>query len=59
MRHLVYISVLTNAVNDDNGSVGETVYVGLYKGSGGIIANTLSIPHLCQFVISLHLCGVE
>ena len=34
----------TNAVIDDNdGSVGETVYVGLYKGSGGIIANTLSI----------------
>ena len=50
----------TNAVNDDNGSVGETVYVGLYKGSrSGIIANTLSIPHLCQFMISLHLCGVE
>ena len=34
----------TNTVNDDNGSVGETVYVGLYKGSGGIITNTLSIP---------------
>ena len=32
----------TNAVNDDSdGSVGETVYVGVYKGSGsGIIANT-------------------
>ena len=50
----------TNAVNDDgDGSVGETVYVGLYKGSRGIIANTLSIPHLCVFVITLHLCGVE
>ena len=37
----------TNAVNDDSdGSVGETVYVGLYKGSrSGIIANTY-LPHL-------------
>ena len=56
----IYLCVIpTNAVNDDNdGSVGETVYVGLYKGSGGIIANTY-LPHLCQFVSSLHLCGVE
>ena len=47
----------TNAVHDDSdGSVGETVYVGLYK-NGGIIANTLSIPHFCQFLITLHLCG--
>ena len=45
--------------DDSDESVGETVYVGLYKGSGGIIANTLSIPHLCQFVITLHLCGVQ
>ena len=57
----IYLCVIpTNAVNDDSdGSVGETVYVGLYHSEGGIIANTLSIPHLCQFVISLHLCGVE
>ena len=39
----IYCCVIpTNAVNDDNGSVGETVYVGIYGygGSRGIIANT-------------------